>query len=239
MDNFSPPLEELEELLDYRFEDRELLQRALRHGSADDARRAGSYERLEFFGDAVLGHAIALMLFHQFPEADQGLLTRMRAQLIRSRSLAAKASLLALDRWVEVGRSEEIAHGRERAALLEDVFEAIVGGIALDSGYPAAESFVRRQFTDDVHHLDEHELLVADAKSALQEEAQGRGLPLPDYREVGVTGPDHRRRWAFEIVWDGEVIARGEGASKRNAQQQAARRALERLGITTRGRRRR
>jgi ribonuclease-3 len=233
MNDRTAPLDELEKLLGHQFADRELLQRALRHGSADDARAAGSYERLEFLGDAVLGHAMALMLFDRFPRADQGLLTKMRAHLIRSRSLASQAALLGLDGWIEVGRSEEIAHGRERTALLEDVFEAILGAIALDGGWPAAESFVRRSFAAEVDGLDEHELLVADAKSALQEAAQGRGLALPEYREVGVVGPDHRRRWAFEVIWDGEVVARGEGSSKRSAQQRAARRALARLGIAT------
>jgi ribonuclease-3 len=132
---------------------------------------------------------------------------------------------------VDLGRSEEASRGRERYALLEDVFEAAVGALFLDGGWDAAFDFVARQFEDDLDELDERTLTLANPKTALQEAAQGRGLPVPEYREVGATGPSHRRMWAFEVWWNGEEIARGEGRSKREAQQQAARRALIRLGL--------
>jgi ribonuclease-3 len=224
-------LEELEETLGYRFQDREILDRAMRHGSASVARDAGSYQRLEFLGDAVLDHAIAQLLFDRFPKDDEGLLTRKRAHLVRSAKLAERAALLGLDGWAQVGTSEELSHGRERSALLEDLFEAVVGAIAIDGGWDAAFEFVCGHFADDLDNLDERTLALADPKSSLQMIAQGRGLPLPEYREVGAIGDDHRPRWTFAVIWEGEEIARGEGVSKRKAQQRAARRALVRLGL--------
>jgi len=222
---------QLEDLLGHRFENRNLLRRALRHGSAVTAQERGSYQRLEFLGDAVIGHAVAQILFDEFPDDDQGQLTRKRVHLVRSERLAERAALLGLDGWVVLGPSEEMAKGRERSALLEDLFEAVVGAIFLDGGWEAALDFVHGQFADDLHNLDERTLALADPKSSLQEVAQARGLPLPQYRRVGVSGPDHRRLWVYDVVWDGEEVARGEGVSKREAQHQAARRALVRLGL--------
>lgn len=224
-------LRSLEDILRYRFDNPELLRRALRHGSADSASSRGSYQRMEFLGDAVLGHAIALLLFEEFPSADQGVLTRMRSLLTRSSTLSQKAALFDLDGYVELGLSEESARGRERRSLLEDVFEAVVAAIAIDGGWGPALDFVRDVFLEDIENMDERTLIFADAKTALQEAAQSRGLELPEYREVGQIGPDHDLRWAYTLHWDGEEVARGEGQSKRDAQQQAARRALARLGL--------
>lgn len=223
--------DELEKLLDHRFENRNLLRRALRHGSAVTAQERGSYQRLEFLGDAVIGHAVAQILFEEFPDDDQGQLTRKRVHLVRSERLAERAALLGLDGWVVLGPSEELAKGRERSALLEDLFEAVVGAIFLDGGWQAALDFIHDQFADDLDNLDQRTLALADPKSSLQEVAQARGLPLPEYRKVTVSGPDHKRRWVYEVVWDGETVAKGEGVSKREAQHQAARRALIRLGF--------
>ncbi len=231
MANSDDALEQLEEILGHRFVDRDVLRMALRHGSAASAQRRGSYQRLEFLGDAVISHAVARLLFEAFPEDDQGLLTRKRVHLVRSERLAERAALLGLDGWVEVGPSEEKSHGRERTAMLEDLFEAVVGAIVLDGGWDVAYQFVGEQFAEDLGGLDERTLALADPKSSLQEAAQARGLPLPEYRKQAVTGPDHRRRWAYVVIFDGEEIARGEGVSKREAQQQAARRALVRLGL--------
>jgi ribonuclease III len=224
------PLEQLEQILGYRFSDEALLAQALRHGSAAPAAE-DSYERLEFLGDAVLGHALALLLYERFPDLDQGGLTRMRSHLARSQTLAQKSTLLGLEGFIELGPSEESTRGRERYALLEDVFEAMVAALFLDGGWEVAFGFVAEQFGGDLDALDERTLTLANPKTALQEAAQARGLQVPEYREVGVTGPDHHRLWAFEVWWDGEEVARGEGRSKREAQQQAARRALIRLGL--------
>ncbi len=224
-------LGELEEVLGYRFDDREILERALRHGSADDALLEGSYQRLEFLGDAVLGHAVARMLFEAYPRADEGLLTKMRAHLVRSVSLASKAAWLGLDGWVRMGAGEERQRGRERPALLEDVFEAVIGALAVDGGIEVAFDFIERQFGEELRELDERTLMLADAKSALNQAAQARGLPTPSFADRPGDGPDHRPLWISVVSWDGREVARGEGPTKKDAQQQAARRALARLGL--------
>ncbi len=224
-------LAEIEEILGHRFDDREVLERALRHGSADEAPIEGSYQRLEFLGDAVLGHSVALMLFEAYPDADEGVLTKMRAHLVRSASLAEKAAWLGLEGWVRMSSGEERQHGRERSALLEDVFEAIIGALAVDGGWEAAYAFIEDQFHDELVDLDERTLILADAKSALNQAAQTRGLDLPVYSDFGGDGPDHRPRWVSTVSWDGREMAKGEGPTKREAQQQAARRALARLGF--------
>jgi ribonuclease-3 len=227
----SNPFAELEEALGYRFSDREILARALRHGSSVASDLAGSYQRLEFLGDAVLGHAVALMLFERFPHDDQGDLTRKRVHLVRSERLAEQAALLGLDGWIEVGVSVERSGGREASRLLEDVFEAVIGAVAIDGGWSEARAFVERQLGDEADELDERTLALANPKSALQEAAQAEGLPLPGYRLVREGGQDHKRQWVYVVDWDGEELARGEGRSKRGAQQRAARRALIRLGL--------
>ena len=230
-DELKNPLAELEEALGYEFRNREILERALRHGSSMASDLAGSYQRLEFLGDAVLGHAVALMLFERFPGDDQGDLTRKRVHLVRSERLAERASLLGLDGWIEVGVSVERSGGREASKLLEDAFEAVIGAIAIDGGWEDARAFIERQLGDEADGLDERTLALANPKSALQEAAQASGLRLPEYRLVLEGGKDHERQWVYVVNWDGEEIARGEGRSKRGAQQRAARRALVRLGL--------
>jgi ribonuclease-3 len=225
------PFAELETALGYRFSNPEILARALRHGSSIASDVAGSYQRLEFLGDAVLGHAVALMLFERFPGDDQGDLTRKRVHLVRSERLAEQASLLGLDGWIEVGTSMEQAHGREASRLLEDVFESVIGAIAIDGGWDEARAFIERQLGDEADGLDERTLALANPKSSLQEAAQAQGLELPEYRLVRKGGTDHNRHWVYIVEWDGQEVARGEGRSKRGAQQRAARRALVRLGL--------
>ncbi len=221
----------LEQDLGYQFNDPFLLGQALRHGSSTASSIGGTYQRLEFLGDAVLGHVMALLLFKRFPDRDQGYLTRIRSYLTRSATLAEKAYELGLDQLAELGPSESSSAGRTRQALLEDLFEALIAAMALDGGWEPVYELVSRIYGDDLDELDERTLVLADAKTALQEAAQARGLALPRYRQIGCSGPDHRRHWAFEVYWDDEELARGEGTTKREAQQNAARRALARLGL--------
>lgn len=225
------PLADLEDALGYRFADLEVLKRALRHGSSMASDFAGSYQRLEFYGDAVLGHAVALMLFERFPRDDQGQLTRKRTHLVRSERLAERAALLGLDGWIEVGSSLARSGGREATNLLEDAFEAVIGAIAIDGGWDEARAFIERQLGEEADELDERTLALANPKSSLQEAAQAGGLPLPEYRLVHKGGTDHQRLWSYAVTWDGEEVARGDGRSKRSAQQRAARRAIVRLGL--------
>ncbi len=230
-DKSTNPLAELEAALGYEFNDPEILKRALRHGSSIASDYAGSYQRLEFLGDAVLSYAVARMLFDRFPGDDQGALTKKRTHLVRSERLAERAALIGLDGWVEVGQSLERGGGRESKNLLEDVFEAVIGAIVVDGGWRDARDFITRQLGEEIDGLDERTLALANPKSALQEAAQGQGLPLPEYKLIRKGGTDHLRKWVYTVTWDDEEVARGEGRSKRGAQQRAARRALVRLGL--------
>ena len=218
----------VETRLGYRFRDVTLLERALRHPSTEGE----SYQRLEFLGDAVLGHAVASLLYDRFPDLDEGKLTRMRSLLVRSESLARHGADLGLGDAAELGRSQDA--GRRRRALLEDLFEAVIGAIERDGGWEAAFAFVERRFGPLVAALEPELAAMADPKTALQEAAQARGLPLPVYREVGASGPDHRKVWRVEVLWDGRPVAEGEGRTKKAAHREAARRALERLGLVDR-----
>ncbi len=217
----------LEEALGYRFADADLLAQALRHRSAAHERGVASFERLEFLGDAALSHAVALLVFTRWPDADEGELTRARAAVVREASLAALAERVGVPAVLELGSGlERLAAG---APLLADAMEAVLGALLLDGGWRAFRAAVNRLFAPLVGSLDPARLPFEEPKSTLQELAQRRGLPLPSYREVEVRGPAHRQLFVFEVALEGRVLARGEGSSKKAAQQEAARAALEAL----------
>jgi ribonuclease III len=217
----------LEEALGYRFADADLLAQALRHRSAAHERGVASFERLEFLGDAALSHAVALLVFTRWPDAAEGELTRARAAVVREASLAALAERVGVPAVLELGSGlERLAAG---APLLADAMEAVLGALLLDGGWRAFRAAVNRLFSPLVGSLDPAQLPFEEPKSTLQELAQRRGLPLPAYREVEVRGPAHRQLFVFEVALEGRVLARGEGSSKKAAQQEAARAALEAL----------
>jgi ribonuclease-3 len=219
-------LELLEKALGHRFRRRELLEEALRHSSAAHERGAPSSERLEFVGDAALSHAVALLLFERWPDSAEGELTRARAVLVRSATLAGIAQRLGVPDALELGSG---VRERAGAPVLADAFEAVLGALLLDGGWRTFRAAVARLFRDQLRQLDPSRLPWEEPKSTLQERAQAAGLPLPVYREIEVRGPAHRRAYVFEVVFDGRVLATGEGNSKRAAQQEAARRALAEL----------
>ncbi len=219
--------EQLEAALRYRFRDRELLAQALRHSSAAHERQAPSYERLEFLGDAALSHAVAALLFERWPGASEGQLTRARAALVREKTLAALSQRLGLAAALEVDgglRAEDAG-----PSVLADALESLLGAVLLDGGWRTLRAVTRRLIGPLLAELKPTDLPFEEAKSTLQELAQRQGLPLPVYREVEVRGPDHRRTFVYEVVFDGRTLAHGEGSSKRSAQQEAARAALRAL----------
>lgn len=222
-----PALERLEEALGHRFRRRELLEEALRHSSAAHERGEPSSERLEFVGDAALSHAVALLLFERWPASPEGELTRARAVLVRSATLAAVAERLGIADALEFGTG---VRERVGAPVLADALEAVLGALLLDAGWRTFRAAVARLLREPLRQLDPSRLPWEEPKSTLQERAQAAGLPLPVYREVEVRGPAHRRAYVFEVVFDGRVLATGEGPSKRAAQQAAARHALAKLG---------
>jgi ribonuclease-3 len=225
-------LRRLEAALGHEFAHRELLAEALRHASAAHQRHARSFERLEFLGDAALSHAVALLLFARWPEASEGELTRARAALVRERTLAGLAEQIGISAGLEVGGGLDARSAGP--ALLADAFEAVLGALLLDGGWRSFRATVRRLFEPLLASLDPSRLAEEEPKSTLQELAQKRGLALPLYLPVEVRGPAHAQTFVYDVEFAGEVVARGSGSSKKAAQQEAARRALEAIATEPR-----
>ncbi len=222
----------LEETIGYRFSDADLLERALTHISALKGARTGSYQRLEFLGDHVLGLAISAMLFEAFPKADEGELSRRLADLVRRETCAEVARAIDLGASLRLGASEVRAGGRSRGAILADVCESLIGAIFLDGGYPAALAFVQRFWAE---RMRKPARPLRDPKTVLQEWAQARGLPTPSYREVERTGPHHDPVFRVAVTLPEREPAEGKGRSKRAAEQAAASALLSREGVRADG----
>ena len=227
-----PRTAELERRIGHRFDKAGLLREALTHSSAArPGRRAPrSYERLEFLGDRVLGLMIADLLMRRFPEEGEGALSRRHAALVRKETLAEIAAGLSLGEWLVVGRSEEDAGGRANPATLADALEALIGALHLDGGFDVAAGFIERHWRECLDAMVEP---PRDAKTTLQEWAQGRGLPLPDYRVVASSGPAHAPSFEVEVALPGLPPVRAAGRSKRAAERSAAERLLTRLAEAT------
>jgi ribonuclease-3 len=224
-----PNLDELLRKLGYRFEKPELLDEALTHVSAPQA-SGQSYQRLEFLGDRVLGLAIAELLFKTFPAAPGQLALRRLAELVRRESCAEIAIAWDVGPYLKLGAGEAHSGERRNQTILADVCEAIIGAVFLDGGYEAARNLVERSFQS---LLEAPRRPLRDPKSALQEWAQGRGLPPPTYSIAEQTGPDHAPRFRVMVKVKGSEGAFGQGASKRVAEQAAARSLLLREGVWT------
>ena len=222
-------LTEFEQKIGYAFDDRDLLTRALTHKSysheAKTERRVRHNETFEFLGDSVLGFVIGDVLFRKFPELDEGALSKMKAYLVSATSLAGKAREYEMGDVILLGVGEEKTGGRRKDSLLANLYEAIVAAIYLDGGIEPARRLIERSFAQDIRAIQGDDLLFHDYKTALQELAQGRGMPLPEYNVVGEVGPDHDKTFIVEVKL-GSLVARGEGSSKKEAQQQAAKQAL-------------
>lgn len=220
-------LRALEQRLGHRFSDLSLLDRALTHASRANEAPSGDVrdnEALEFLGDAVLGLVIADLLHRRDPEGDEGLKSRTRAHLVAAASLARRAGTLALPDLLLLGRGEERTGGRRKATLWADAYEALIAALYLDGGLEAAHRFIRDEFADE---LAPGRVPGRDFKTELQERLQARGEPVPEYIVVAQEGPSHRRRFRVQCRIRGEVVSEAEGFSKKEAQQDAARRALE------------
>lgn len=221
-------LQDFEQRIGYTFLDREVLERALTHKSYSHEAKQENVrhnETFEFLGDAVLGFVIGDMLFRTFPEMDEGALSKIKAYLVSAPSLATRARDFGMGEVIKLGVGEEKTGGRKKDSLLANVYEALIAGVFLDGGIDAARQFIDLSFADDLRGLKEDDLLFHDYKTALQELAQGKGLPLPDYHVAGEVGPDHDKTFIVDVKV-GSLVARGEGSSKKEAQQQAAKHAL-------------
>src|SRR6202040_1543037 len=186
-------------------------------------------ESLEFLGDAVLGFAIADLLFRRFPSQDEGWKSKIKASLVSTSSLARLAERLNLGEHLLLGRGEEKTGGRRKQALLADGYEALIAAIYLDGGIEQAFRFISREFGPLLGQIRQHGLAGSDYKSSLQEYLQSHERQLPEYPVAGTIGPDHRKLVQVEVTVRGETIASATGASKKEAEQEAARLALEKL----------
>ena len=231
----------LEERLGHKFSNRELLEQALTHSSAIPELRGASAEapgdsaylsdneRLEFLGDAVLELLASEYLLAAFPEWSEGQLSKSRARIVNAGSLESAARRLRLGEHLRLGRGEEKTGGREKQTLLADAFEAVVAAVYLDAGLGAARELLQRILFEQALEERGERIAESDHKSALQEFLQGRGQAPAEYRLAGERGPDHQKTFHVEIWINGERLARGEGSTKKEAEQQAARSALEQL----------
>jgi ribonuclease-3 len=220
----------LEDRLGYHFADPARLDQALTHTSyANEGSPEGvaHNEPLEFLGDSILGFMMADLLHRQDPDGPEGVKSRTRALLVSTPSLARRASELGLPELLRLGRGEEKTGGRQKSSLWANTYEAVIAALYLDGGFDVAFRFVAAEFAPDL--LRARDLPVVDAKSALQEALQARGEPLPEYVILAEEGPSHKRRFRVQCVLRGQPFSEGEGSSKKEAQQIAARRALDRL----------
>ncbi|MET0606084.1 MAG: ribonuclease III [Beijerinckiaceae bacterium] len=234
MSKTRPDLSDLEARIGRVFANRDLLLRALTHVSAAPASRdrRDSYQRLEFLGDRVLGLVVADMLMAGFPDAPEGELSRRLAELVRRETCTEVAALWGVGSFLRIGAGEAVAGARRNATILADVCEAIVGAVYLDGGIEAARDVIANSFGQRLYSSNRS---LRDAKTSLQEWAQGKGLAAPVYRTVERIGPDHAPKFVIEAVVEGMEAARGEGSSKRDAEQRAARAMLEREGLAGEG----
>ena len=221
-------MDNLEEKIGYSFHNRALLRTALTHSSYANEKHEGEtecYERLEFLGDSVLGFVTAQFLYCHEPSLPEGQMTRLRAELVCEGSLHKTALALGLGDYMLLGKGEEHTGGRERPSILADMVEAIIAAIYLDAGMEQARAFILDKILKDAEISDSHR--GADYKTRLQELVQRRSDRHISYALIGESGPDHNKLFTFEVRVNDEVLGVGEGRTKKEAEQNAARRALE------------
>ena len=223
------PLAELEARLGYSFADPGLAELALTHLSAQaGAARPQSYQRLEFLGDRVLGVVVADALYRAFPSGSEGELSMRLAKLVRRETCAAVAAEWNVGPHVVLGPGEAKGGGRKKIAILSDVCESLIGAVYVDGGFKAARDLILRSWAE---RLTADAEPARDAKTEVQEWAQARALPAPSYEEVARSGPDHAPRFVMRVVLPGFQPEEGEAASKRAAEQAAARAFLDRWAV--------
>lgn len=224
-------LETFESTLGITFRDKSLLTRALTHRSYLNENPSVPFldnERLEFLGDALLDFVAAEYLYQHYPEMSEGDLTSLRAALVKGETLARFAFAIDLPPQLLMSRGEEAARGRERAPLLAGAFEALIGALYLDQGLDAARALILRVLPTEAERVH-HQRLDRDAKSMLQELAQGTLQITPQYQLVETRGPDHAKEFTIAVIIKDQEYGRGIGRNKQTAEQEAARVALETL----------
>jgi len=224
-------MQELEQMLGYSFTNKSLLKEALTHSSyANEVhKKEKSYERLEFLGDSILGFIIAEHLFKHNKGMEEGELTKFRSSLVCEKSLSAYARKLKLNENVVLGKGEHQLKGYDRPSILCDVFEAVLAAIYIDGGMEQAKDFIKRVMGEDL--AAKKPKAFKDYKTILQEVVQRNPEEKIEYILISESGPDHNKHFVSEVHLNSNVISRGGGGSKKEAEQQAARKALELMGL--------
>lgn len=228
MDNIA----KFEEIIGYTFKNKQLIHQALSHSSYSNERKKpnGSNERLEFLGDSVLSIVVSDFLYKNLNVAE-GQLTKIRASLVCEKSLHVFAKKISLGNFLLLGKGEENTGGRQRPSILADAFEAVIAAIYLDGGMEAAAKHILRFIPEDVHHTGHP--VFNDFKTILQEVVQKNPEEKVEYVLIGEEGPDHNKRFVVEVCLNSQMIGRGSGRSKKEAEQLAAKEALELMGYET------
>lgn len=214
----------IEEIIGHTFKDKALLERAFTHRSAQTNTRHGHYERLEFLGDAVLDLAVSHLLLEHHPDLREGDLSKMRAALVNTASLAEVSRELGIGNFIQLSKGEAASGGAERSSILADVFEALIGALYRDAGFDAALSCVRKLF-----ERRSIEVLPRDPKTELQEALHALGHETPIYELEKVVGPEHAPLFVSSVRAKEAVLGVGEGTTKKASQQAAAEQALEKM----------
>ncbi len=222
-------IKELEEAIGYKFRNISLLQNAVTHSSFANERYHNSLmsnERLEFLGDSILGMVVAEYLYRNFPNRPEGELTRMRADMVCETTLAVVANKIHLGTHLMLGHGEEQGGGRSRDSILADAVESVIAASFLDGGMDAARGFIGRFILNDVPVQKLHNM---DYKTTLQELVQQKRNQVLAYTLIGESGPDHDKHFRVEVTLNGKSVGIGTGSSKKRAEQDAARKAIEQL----------
>ena len=222
---------EVEKTIGYSFRKTALLKRALTHKSFANENKLPpeeQNERLEFLGDAVLELAVSELLMEKYPNYSEGDLSKLRAAIVNEKQLASFAREFRLGDLLYLGKGEELTSGREKPSLLADAYEAVLGAIYLDRGFAKAAQVIRKHYQKLLDHTPSEDI-YKDYKTELQEKSQSLYRSVPRYRLAAESGPDHDKTFQIELLIRGEVMGRGEGRSKKEAEQMAAREALQKL----------
>jgi len=225
-------LEELQTIIGYSFRDVEILNTSLTHSSYANESKASvvSNERLEFLGDVVIDLVVSEYLYNRFTELPEGELTKRRASVVCESSLAFAARKIKLGDYLLLGKGEETTGGRNRDSILADAFEALTGAIYIDGKYESARSFLLVNFEEEVIYALSKGTLFKDYKTELQELLQKRTKSKIEYVVEREDGPDHKKKFYMNVIVENKIIGKGMGRNKKEAEQNAAKQALMKLG---------
>ncbi len=221
-------IKEIEEILGYEFKDKSILQLALTHSSYANENKelnTGNYERLEFLGDALLEAVVSEYLFTKYPLEQEGVLSKRRSRMVCETTLAIVARDMGMGKFLLLGKGEENSGGHDRSSILSDCIESIIAAIYMDGGYLEVKKFIYKIYLTII----EEKTLFYDSKTRLQEILQEYSTDPIIYEVVEERGPDHNKFFAIQVSHRGEVLGKGEGRNKKNAEQDAAANAIEKI----------